>query len=269
MIKKDERKTVRASAFLLDDDDGRTRAKLAMGEHGLHLYDEKGNIRVALEFDTIQSRLTLSDGKGDGFAGLHVTDDGKPKLFMHDEGKMRVELYAEEHLSALSLYDEEEKLRAVLAGPSPTLRETGEVVAGHFRRVVESGESSLYICDDKGKTSVQLIVTEDGPAVVLSDDKGSWRASLHVGQDGFPALHLRDSKGKIRARLALANDLPRLELYDERGAPRLELEVTEDGAAVHASDREQEARAELHASKEGSMLELREGARQEQGWIVS
>jgi hypothetical protein len=261
MAKQDgRRKIIRANAFVLEDDDGRTRAELAMGEHGpgFHLYDEKGNIRGVLEMNAAQSRLTLYNPEGNGFAGLHVTDDGKPKLFMYDKGEIRAELVAEEHLSALSLHDEKGELRAVLAAPSPTVKETGEVVAGRFLSVVESGEASLCLYSDKGKACVQLIVTDDGPAVVLNDDKGSSRASLRVTQDGRPALLLRDSKGNIRAWLAVTDDGPTLELFDEREAPCVALATSDEGSTMRVTNGRQKVRAELRVSKGEPVLELRD-----------
>ncbi|GAH07824.1 unnamed protein product [marine sediment metagenome] len=80
-------KTIRADSFVLVDETGKTRARLAVSKNGpsLSLYDEKGMPRVGLSMFKDGPMLNLFDEKGImPLAGLGVSKDG-PKLFLCDE----------------------------------------------------------------------------------------------------------------------------------------------------------------------------------------
>ena len=82
-------KTLRANAFVLLDEKGQPRAKLAVDEYGprLLLLDENGEVRAALSAFEDGPRLTLFDERGVGArrATLAVDKDGEPWLVLFDE----------------------------------------------------------------------------------------------------------------------------------------------------------------------------------------
>jgi len=77
---------VRATSFVLLDDQGRDRAKLEMGLGGpwLWLMDENGRGRILLTVDKDGSKLTLLDENGKIRIGLAV-DKYSPGLILLDE----------------------------------------------------------------------------------------------------------------------------------------------------------------------------------------
>jgi hypothetical protein len=134
-------KEVRATQFVLVDENGKTRAEMGtvkVGGSGLILYDENGTVRATLGADKDGSRLTLFDENGKTRAVLGADKDA-PRLIMFDEtGTYRAVLIAFKDAPRLALF----------------------------------GERGY---DDP---RVTLIALKDGSYLALSDEKGKTRAVL-------------------------------------------------------------------------------------------
>ena len=112
-------KVIRANGFVLEDDQGRTRAALGFSEDGpsLALSDEKGKPRAGLAMAKDGPGLALLDEKGEIRAVLTVLKDGPSLGLLDENGKSRVGLSATKSRAraALGLSDEKGEIRAVLA----------------------------------------------------------------------------------------------------------------------------------------------------------
>ena len=89
-------KAIRVNEFILEDENGKPRAKLHMfnGGPNLTLFDEKGQPRVLLSADEVGPRLNLLDVNGKFRTSLQAGKDG-PSLILSDEnGKDRAVLGA-------------------------------------------------------------------------------------------------------------------------------------------------------------------------------
>jgi hypothetical protein len=107
---------IRAKKFVLEDENGKMRATLAMAENGpmLSLSDENGKIRAALKVADGKPSLSLHDVDGKERASLMVGTLG-PYLTLYDENDMlRADLSVGKGSSNLSLSDENGKERAVI-----------------------------------------------------------------------------------------------------------------------------------------------------------
>jgi len=121
-------KVIRANAFILEDENGKTRARLGLGLNNagpvaLDLFDENGKDRVELVADMYEPRIRLYDEKGKARAWLRVGKDGSPSLDLRDEnGEIRAMVSLDEYGACLHLSDENGKIRAWLRvlkdGPS-------------------------------------------------------------------------------------------------------------------------------------------------------
>jgi hypothetical protein len=101
-------KEIRATNFILEDADGKTRAGLVMSEDGpvLRLNDEKGNMRAALYVHD-KAGLSLFDENGKTRAFLGVVQN-VPIMFLYDEtGNARAQLFFSDKTGpGLFLFDE-------------------------------------------------------------------------------------------------------------------------------------------------------------------
>ena len=79
-------KEIRAKSFVLEDENGKPRARLGITEcgPGLMLLDEKGELCAGLSMTETGPLLALYDENGKGRVVLFVTQDG-PHLALHDE----------------------------------------------------------------------------------------------------------------------------------------------------------------------------------------
>jgi len=150
-------KVIRATRFVVEDENGKLRAVLEANKNGpsLMLYDENGMTRVGL-----------------------AAHKGGPKLVLLDENdKLRVALSVLKDGAELSLLDENRKPRTVLSmtdedGPwLSLLDENGKARAG-------LGESVLSLKDEHDKFRVILGVGKNGPKLALKDENGKllWSA---------------------------------------------------------------------------------------------
>jgi len=127
-------RVVRASAFILEDEQGEKRAVLRLAtKHTpeLVLYDENGNSRISFLMIADETWLKLEDGKG----------------------KRSITLSAGRHETALQIFDEKDKVRADIG-------------------VGENNWPMLRLFDGNGKVRLVLIVGDEGPGLVLTDENG-------------------------------------------------------------------------------------------------
>ena len=89
----DEPKVIRANQFILEDDNGKTRAVLDVGKDGVpgfYLYDENATPRAMLGVTNYGAMLALCDKNGKTVASLAVSDDGTSLRLSDDNGKPRL-----------------------------------------------------------------------------------------------------------------------------------------------------------------------------------
>jgi hypothetical protein len=89
------RKVIRANQFVLEDENGKTRAVLDVGKDGvpgLYLYDDNGTPRAMLGVGNYGSVLALCDKNGKTLVSLTVSNDGSSLRLSDDKGKPRVRL---------------------------------------------------------------------------------------------------------------------------------------------------------------------------------
>jgi hypothetical protein len=127
---------IRAAQFVLEDENGKTRATLALTNDGpvLCLTDEKGNPRAVLTAFRVGPRLSLFDEKGKDCARLGANKDGPVLALTDEKGNPRAVLGVNKYGPALGLYDADGRVRAGLnalqAGPGlDLLDENGKVRA--------------------------------------------------------------------------------------------------------------------------------------------
>ena len=82
---------IRANAFVLVDEKGKTRAELSMGEYGpgLLLVDENGKTRATLTVDKDWPWLALADENGKTRAMLAVGKNGPVLGLLDENGKVK------------------------------------------------------------------------------------------------------------------------------------------------------------------------------------
>lgn len=228
---------VRASAFLLVDDEGQVRGHFKMLDGGpyLILQDDHGSRAVSLSVQGGVPRLILH-GDDDEILGiptprisLAVERDGLAIFGVGDEkGQLRASIGVDKDGPVLALLDEDGKLRVGLNAfkDGPALRLADE--KGKLRVTLTAGkdEPSLYLYDENEQHRVALGANKDGPVLALADEKGNFRVALAAAKDG-PVLDLLDEKGNFRVRLAAVKDGPALWLADQGGQPRVRLDVDE------------------------------------------
>ena len=160
-------KELRARSIVIEDENGKTRAVLAVGAEsvpGLWLFDENGKTRVDLAAFKDGPRLTLYAENDKIRVGLGVLKDGQRLLMSDENGKIRVGLSALKDGPNLSLYDENGKTRiglgALKDGSAIVLSdENGKdrFLAGKARtvtpdgKIIEYPESSLILFGPDGK----------------------------------------------------------------------------------------------------------------------
>jgi hypothetical protein len=137
-------KVIRAREFILEDENGKTRAKLHMSDAGpnLTLFDENGGGRVLLCADRYGARLAMSDEKGDRCIGLCALKEG-PDFSMYRGDRTRARLRVLNDGAYLLLLDENITPRAILG--------TDETVSPDGTRT-KHPESSLRLYGPDGKT---------------------------------------------------------------------------------------------------------------------
>lgn len=160
-------KTISAQEFRLTDAQGKTRARLGVGQDGgpaLTLLDEKGSRRAAVSL-TGQGETSLSfyDNSDKMHASLTVLPDGNAGLFLLDKTekpRMAARLRADGS-PVFVLSDSDGKQRALLDVPAD-----------------KSASLSLKSRSEKGGIGL-VVAPDDNPIAVLKDKDGKtvWGAS--------------------------------------------------------------------------------------------
>ena len=211
-------KVVRANSFILEDEDGRVRAKLftLMNMPFLIFYDERGEERLALHVTKAGPWLSLKDEKGqlrvvlstrkqgpglEEGPGLAFYDEQKnrrvkmsvdtdgPELRLYDtSGGSRVVLYSQDKLQGLAILDDREKVRVDLTAnlePKSKDKPTPVECSPLLRMFDKEGDACVVVSENRGCSVMSLR---------HPDDKKS-RITLGIGGDN-PGVWLTDSEGE-------------------------------------------------------------------------
>jgi hypothetical protein len=191
---------VRATSFVLEDTNGRVRARQSVNGEGplLEMLDDDGNIRL----------LQALTKAGPRFA-----------LVSEELGKADLLLSVAENQPRLSLSSQDGKtgvnLGVLKSGPYVHLVENGEI---RIQQMVLDGGAVLTVHDEKGRVRCSQIVHKDGPALVLLDENQNKRAHLGL-KDNFPLLLFFDAEAKMRLAQAVGKDGAKLVIYGENRQP--------------------------------------------------
>lgn len=167
--------------LILQDEKKRPRIIAAMSNNGpfMHFKDDKGKTQLAL--------------------GLDDKGDYGPWIFLYEDGKPRAEITITKKAPAIAFFDPEGKSTLIIeskeAGASLTLQSSGrnrfvhikptdlDFFADGYQHVgicfSEGKRSGFYICDKKGETRAELVVTRKGPEMEFFDSRGRriWKAN--------------------------------------------------------------------------------------------
>ena len=136
-----------------------------------------------------------------------------------EKGMIRACLSVNEYGPFLSLYDEKDKPRAMLAasnkwlGPTLTLNDEN----GNPRVQLAVCQPQAVLFNVKGER-LPVSVLKNASWLRLTDEKGKPLVELAATLNG-PELRLYDENSKIRAELSACMDGPRLFLHDKNGIP--------------------------------------------------
>ncbi|HOC94023.1 MAG TPA: hypothetical protein PKH33_16870 [bacterium] len=214
---------IKATAFTLVNEEGETRAQLAIDEYGpwLRMFDRDGEVRALFYVEDDGPALAMYDSNGEPRAVLWVDDDDEPKLGMYDSnGKSRTILSVNNN-----------------SGPYLSMSDSNDITRAAI--VVNDDKPGLAIFDGNGKQRAGLVVKDDAPTLWMSDSNSEIRTSLSVFDSG-PNLWMNDSNGIRRIELAASNEesiydfksgnisgktdgVSGLQLNDSKGEPRFSL----------------------------------------------
>jgi hypothetical protein len=155
VLTKPATKEIRASAFVVEDEDGKTRATLDASNNvpALRLFDSKGHRRFSLVAHEDSLMLMVDDANQTMRFFLDVTKSG-PFLSMLDENGMpRLALSMMERDAGLTMVDQNKKKRIGLR------------VSEHL--------PSVTIYDENEKPSIELAELEGQPILRLWRDDGT------------------------------------------------------------------------------------------------
>ena len=109
---QEDEKILRATAFVLVDDQGRVRGEMKMIASGpeLRLADENGKARAELIACKDGPVLALSDENGKARVGLSVVKDGPGLVMLDENGKTRAFLNTAKNMPGLVMLDENGKV---------------------------------------------------------------------------------------------------------------------------------------------------------------
>jgi hypothetical protein len=152
-------KEVRASAFILEDEEGRERGGLSIedGEPKLRLRDDAGRTRVLADISKGNPRLLITDEAGASRIGIDCYADG-PSLFVSDSnGDVRIGLdYTDrDGMASISLSQGKQKTRVSLrvyadGRSSVTIWGDDNTIRAHLQ-VDDADEGSVLIAEAEGK----------------------------------------------------------------------------------------------------------------------
>ncbi|HUX02850.1 MAG TPA: hypothetical protein VMY35_17955 [Phycisphaerae bacterium] len=254
---------IRATAFVLVDDEGRERGKLEMLKNGpeLRLIDANGESRIMLSTYKFKDAkglqmdgtgLCLADENGKARAWLRLEKFGPSEdvgcydwesLYLFDEkGEEGVNLMVNKGGSGLDLHDKNGVYRAGLSvGVDYAVLQLhdDDVRYGHATRQrarlsVDKDGPSLGLFDENGNIRARLHETPGGAMLDLRDEKNEYRAWLYGGKTA-PALGLIDLNKEAGATLDLSPFGPWLRLFDKNRSGAW-LRVTKDGPVMSLRD---------------------------------
>ena len=176
-------KEVRARSFVLEDENGKTRADLAVGKDGvgMAMFDENGKTRVGLATTKDGSRLRLFGENQVDRTELVADKDGGGLGLVNDDGKIRVGLIILKDGAGLTLSD---------ASGQSVLLKTNKDGPG------TKANATLILLDQNNKVRASLGLVKEGPALGLFDENGKFSVLMRTGKDG-PRLGLLDENGKV------------------------------------------------------------------------
>ncbi|MCP4590267.1 MAG: hypothetical protein GY842_05965 [bacterium] len=154
---------VRASRFVVVDDEGKKRAEFGVledGEAKMVVWNQTRSTAVTVGMGrTGMPRITLENSKAEALLDLGILDDQYPVFVMRDANGRR-------RLGAM---------------------------------VPADGTTAIGLYDTKKGNRCTVSVGQDGdPSITLKDSRGKIRAGLMVASDGTCALDLFDAKGQER-----------------------------------------------------------------------
>jgi len=95
----------------------------------------------------------------------------------------------------------------------------------------------IVLEDQHGAVRIGLVMTRDGPALVLYGEYGKALAQLSATKDAS-GLIVYGENGEVRAWLGLVKDAPSLTMTDKNGKARTGLAVLRDGPRLTMIDEE-------------------------------
>ena len=147
---------IRATGFVLVDDQGRERANWYVGSSfsGMTFKDENGNARVMLLIFESETLMFLSGENNHPLSGISLGTgkDGSALCLHGKNGELRITLNASEDRSELKLYDDYNKERV--------------------RLDADYGSPGLRFYDFNGKVRAGMDVDVPGPSLWLFDENG-------------------------------------------------------------------------------------------------
>jgi hypothetical protein len=192
-----EEQAVRASEFLVVDQQGRTRARLGYSEGrfaSLLLFDDKGELAAEVSSVGDGSRLVSLWGAGESLAVLRVSAIGDADVsLLGENGVAHAFLECPTGLAPrLTLSDDKKGMARLQVEDDPEPM----CLAGGARRHAKSGAGLVVRDSTYGKRIWLGLRTDQTPELSLWDDGPRCRASMEVDQKGAPKLQLFDQDGK-------------------------------------------------------------------------
>jgi len=206
-----------APVFALFDEDGNTRAELALtqtGESRLAFYDQHGRTQIGLATKSNgiaqlnlrnpdQSQIALTSVP-DMFSGLLIYDQG-------GQVATSLTLKYDDHSKDLSFRDREGNTRFhVLSGPElgTILSLFGPETKHRIRLAMEEGkEPTIDLFDQATRIRSSLeIIPKVGPSLSLRDSDDKMRFQIVAPEDDDPKILFLDEEGQLIAELPLRND---------------------------------------------------------------
>jgi hypothetical protein len=146
--------TLRARAFVLEDDDGRPRGGLSVTEYGsaLALFGLNGDVQATLSLSQEGPSLTLFDANAKERVTLRASKDAPSLKLADSSGATRAALAVTADMPVLSLLDAAGKTRATLG--------------------TSADRSTLSLSDANGTARATLGTTADATTLGLHDSGG-------------------------------------------------------------------------------------------------
>lgn len=174
---------LRATAFILEDVEGRERGGLSVeeGEPRLRLIDESGNTRVLADISEGNPRLLITDANGVTRLGVDCYEDG-PSFFMNDGGgDLRIGIDFSEKVgeATIAMADGTKKTKISLRvsgekRSSVTIWGADNTIRAHLQ-VDESDSGSVLIAEAAGKVGFvagagTLMLLRDGEVKIINTE---------------------------------------------------------------------------------------------------